>query len=688
VTHHKGLIGLTVALGIASAVAALSTSDVVYMPPSSVLLLAGVLIVAVSFIAGPRVRRLTTWIGAGVIGAVAGQILFTPGMPRVHDLMHFWGIWAYGRCVQEGALYPLWMPYLGTGIPLFQFYGPLNFLLALPGILFGLTPVGAWKFELFTGHVVSALSIFAAARLIGLRRRAALFAAVALACAPWRLCVFNYRGALGEANAFLFMPLVIGAALRMLVTPSILTGTVLVLSVSALILTHTLSLFTVLLTLLPVLIVWELIHNRPDRLRRIVRFGVPWLLAAGLTAAWWVPVLIETPQTSIKETTADNADYAYSDQGVSPLKLFERRLWDRQRVSIPASARQQNGYEGQQMPFYTGAGLMLLGLSAWSWSGSKKSGALALGALAGLLLSTSLLSNLETLLPVLSPLRFPWRFLSPATVFAALALGVALDRLMRRPALIASVVFVALTGMLAWDGAPYMGASDWVPPYTGTVHWYTDDPQWTHWDESMQAVPVILPEGSDPFRVRNLELPPSAYDTPIDSFYPGYYEWLTPTVYRQYWRSHNPAMLAEAGVRYGFVNSQRNPALWPARPYATLESDSKRLPLVVELIARKPGRVAVTASVPAEGATLLVLEQAFPGWRVRVDGDSWHSPQTLRGFLAHDLPAGQHDIEFVYGNHTPARMTGLLVSGITLLGLFVLAFTLRRRSANGQQITW
>jgi len=697
-TRHGGIIG---ALLAGLAVAIFTTSGKVQLPPAPLLLLAGAAVMSTALFIPARARPLATLLGALASGAVAGQILLAPGVPRVHDLMHFWGIWAYGRCVAEGAPYPLWVPYLGAGIPLLQFYGPLNFLLALPGILLGLSPVGAWKLEMFSGHLLSALSMLAGARLLGVRWRAALLAAVALACAPWRLAVFDYRGALGEANAFLFMPLIAAAALRMLRAPSLIAGAVLALSVAALILTHTISLFTLLLVLLPALVLSELFRKGPGRTRRLYHFSIPWLIAAGLTAAWWIPVLIETGQTSIEATTADNRYYSYREQGVSPSALLERRLWDRPRVALPETLRRKEDLEGEQMPFYTGSVLVLLGLSAGLWSRSRAAWATGLGALIGLALSTSLLAGIVDTLPFFAPLRFPWRFLSPAAVLAALALGLGLDKWAGRHsarlvepveaarransgALLDSVLLTLILCALVWDGAPYMGAPDRIPPYTGVVHWYTDDPAWIYWERSMQSVPVEIVPESAPLRLRNLELPPSEYAVRIDSFFPGYYEWLTPTIYRTYWRSRDPSILAEAGVSRAFSNSRRYPAIWTGRPYVTLERDGIRELRAPVLISRKPGRIEVAAEISGEPATLLALEQAFPGWRVRVDGGAWSAPRELRGFLAVDLVAGRHRVEFDYGTGTPARRWGLLVTTLTLIGcagfLFLRSRAVRQRA--------
>jgi hypothetical protein len=148
----------------------------------------------------------------------------------------------------------------------------------------------------------------------------------------------------------------------------------------------------------------------------------------------------------------------------------------------------------------------------------------------------------------------------------------------------------------------------------------------------------------------------------VDWFYPAYYEWLTPTVYQAYWRPKEPARMIEAGVSYGFTNRRADPVRWPARGYASLETRRESSDLPADAVRREPGRIAVRASVPGAGATLVVREQAFPGWRVRIDGGEWTEPRVVRGFLATDLAGGEHRVELAYGMHTPARRAGLITT--------------------------
>jgi len=666
---------LAVLLAIALAVAIGGSSGKSWIAPSLPVVLLGAGLAGLAVLA--PIRRLPLAVlGATVaLGAAAGHVLVAPGMPRVHDLMHLWGIWAYGRCVLEGSWLPLWIPYLGAGEPLLQFYGPVNFLLALPGVLAGLSPVNAFKLELFAGHVLAPLSMLAAARMLKVGWRTALIGAAALAFAPYRLTVLDYRGALGEANAFLFMPLVIGATLRMVRDASLRIGVVLAASTTALALTHLLSLFVVLVALVPTIVIAEWDRPLGQTGRRLGLTSLAFAAAAGLSAVFWVPIVAESGHTSLKLTTVDNPYYRYQENGVSVRTLFERRGWDRLRVSLPESIRRRQGLdERDAMPFYFGTVLMLSGVGAGLWSRRRDTWALAAGAFVCLALTLASVASVVGELPWLSPIRFPWRFLGPASVLAGLALALGADSLFRTLAgWKRNVVFWILLGFLTWDGLPYTGAADRIPHYRGIVHWYTDDPDWSHWATSMQPVTVSFPDGTISRRVRNLELPPSEYNTDIDSFFPAYYEWLTPTIYNRYWKSTDPARLAAAGVGYGFSNNRRDPAVWPARPYATLVSAQDIVRPANGNVSRGAGKIRVDLERFEHDVTLVVLEQHFPGWKVRVDGGAWRDPVDREGFLSVALAGGAGRVEFEYRLGTAARRTGAGVSLLTLIaGLFAL----------------
>src|SRR6185503_16762188 len=236
--YHPRVRRLAIVLSVAGVLAIATTRGSVNVPPAW-----GVLMVAAAAIGAallvPESWRRSAATGAALVAALASaHLLLRPGMPQVHDTDHVWGLWAYARAVRAGHPLPTWIPWIGAGMPLLGFYGPVSFLSSLPGVLLGLAPVAIWKLTMAQSSVLAALGALAGARLLGASRRGAAIAACALALSPWRLTVVDYRGALGEAVAFAWAPVVAAAAIAMFRQPSRRGGIWLALSVALLVPTH------------------------------------------------------------------------------------------------------------------------------------------------------------------------------------------------------------------------------------------------------------------------------------------------------------------------------------------------------------------------------------------------------------------------------------------------------------------
>jgi hypothetical protein len=652
--------GLALVSALSFAAAALLTRGFAWVPPRAEVLAGAVLVAWAGVHAARRRGPAAAALGAVAMGAAAGHLLLFPGAPRAHDLpVHAWSLWAYGRCVREGGVYPSWVPDLGAGMPLLQFYGPLNFLAALPGIAAGLPPVPALKAVFLQAHVLSALSMLLALRVLGAAWPAALVGAGALAFAPWRLAVTGYRGALGEADAFVFAPLAIASALRVARAPSLRCSVLLVASLAGLALTHPLSLFTTAIAVLPALLLqeWRLPASGAPRAPRYAALAASVGSAAALTAAWWIPIAVESRHTALHARTVESRQFRFDDNGAGAGALVERRLWSQPELAVPESVSAE-----ARMPFYVGLVLTSLALAAPLWARGASTAPLVAGCALALVCSTRFAAPLLAGLPGFSALQFPWRFLSPAAVMGALAVGLGFDGLERagRAALWPALAIA----LLVWDAAPFTGAADRIPPYEGLVHWSLRpgvSPNWSHWEEALAAHPVAAGAG-DRLRVAGLRLPPTSYETAIASFRPSPPEWLTPPLYAV-WDANTPEALARVAVRYRFTTGEIEPLVLPALPFAGLGSAGTERAIDESAVRRRGGRIDVRVDGQGPGR-LTVREQAFPGWQARVDGVD----TPLRdedGFLAVDVGPGRHDVELLF-RMTRARRLGL---GVTLLSL-------------------
>jgi hypothetical protein len=76
----------------------------------------------------------------------------------------------------------------------------------------------------------------------------------------------------------------------------------------------------------------------------------------------------------------------------------------------------------------------------------------------------------------------------------------------------------------------------------------------------------------------------------------------------------------------------------------------------------EPGRMAISAEVESDSALLLVMQQEYPGWEIRVDGKQVAPLTADYLFQSVWLGKGNHRLEWVYIN-LPVRI-------MTLLGFF------------------
>jgi hypothetical protein len=602
-------------------------------------------------------------IGAAVVAALAAShVLLRPGMPQVHDPDHVWGLWAYARAVRSGHPLPMWIPWIGAGMPLLGFYGPVSFLSSLPGVLLGLAPVGIWKLTMTQASVLAALGALAGARLLGASWRGAAIAGCALALAPWRLAVVEYRGALGEAVAFAWAPVVAGAAIAAFRAPSRRTAAWLAGSVALLIPAHLITTFCLGVVLVPVLLIDALAWREANVPRRFALTLAAALLGAGTVAAWCVPALAESGATTLPMQSRENSYFVYAQHGLTVPDVVVRRAWDKLRPSLLRRDRAAGG-EGEQMPFYAGTIVLALGMTAPWWSRSRRTWGLAAGSAISVVFALGPVADAMTRLPLVDHIQFPWRFLSTAVVLAALSAGVGIGALGEARRAI-PILLVPL--LLVLDAMAYTGAAGWIPPYRGVVHWAINkgaDPSGP-WDMTRHAVPVELPAGGM-VRVGNLDVPPDTTATPVELGWIAYVEWTTPAFYRPLLNARGPEAFGEASISRFFVAEQEQPIAIDAKPYATLGENA--LPFT-----RGVGRIELHPSVPEGGATLVVREQMFPGWRARVDGRD--EPIATAGlvFMSIELPAGAHEVVFEYTQETPARRIGLAISLLSVgLGVWL-----------------
>jgi len=222
----------------------------------------------------------------------------------------------------------------GFGFPLFNFYPPLPYLIG-QGIRFlGFSFVDTVKITFALSFIVSGVSMYLLAkeffpenfnfkgRKISL---GALVSAIFYIWAPYHAVDVYVRGAMNEAWALSFFPLIFWSVYRLVMCNKRETRRwiiLLALAYSALLTSHNLM----VLIFTPVLAGWVLIHLwRKSRWSRLPKIIISGIWALGLAAFFTLPALAENKFTQVRGQL--EGYYDYTAHFVSLRQLLISRFW-------------------------------------------------------------------------------------------------------------------------------------------------------------------------------------------------------------------------------------------------------------------------------------------------------------------------------------------------------------------------
>ena len=222
----------------------------------------------------------------------------------------------------------------GFGFPLFNFYPPLPYLIG-QGIRFlGFSFVDTVKITFALSFIVSGVSMYLLAkeffpenfnfkgRKISL---GALVSAIFYIWAPYHAVDVYVRGAMNEAWALSFFPLIFWSVYRLIICNKreIRRWIILLaLAYSALLTSHNLM----VLIFTPVLAGWVLIHLwRKSRWSRLPKIIISGIWALGLAAFFTLPALAENKFTQVRGQL--EGYYDYTAHFVSLRQLLISRFW-------------------------------------------------------------------------------------------------------------------------------------------------------------------------------------------------------------------------------------------------------------------------------------------------------------------------------------------------------------------------
>ena len=352
--------------------------------------------------------------------------LLIPGIHSMQDF-HLFRLQQFDKCVQNFQIPCRWAPDagLGYGEPLFNFYGQFAYAVGEIFHLIGFNFINSLKILFILSLVGSGVGMFFLAKRIWKNDFAALVSAVLYLYAPYRAVDVWVRGALPEAFAFIFFPLIILAIER----KSFFGFSLLV---SGLILTHNLS----ALMFLPVIAVWIIY-------RKFWKGISAGFIALVLSAFYLLPLIFESKFVSLGSTTQGYFDFRA--HFTTLYQLFFSRFW---------------GYGGSTWGNEDGLSLSI-GLAQWVLPAialiiiflkKKLKGARTFLLLLGLAFFFLLLTHNKTAflweaLPFMAYIQFPWRFLAVALFCFSLASGALIGLLGKKETLVSLGVIILAIGL-------------------------------------------------------------------------------------------------------------------------------------------------------------------------------------------------------------------------------------------------
>ncbi len=347
---------------------------------------------------------------------------------NMHDDMQLIRQLEMEKCFQDGQFPCRWSPDLGYGYgyPLFNFYPPLPYYVGQVFRLSGQSFVTTVKLTAIAQIILSSLVMFVLITAI-FGSTAGLIASVFYTYAPYHLVNIYVRGAMNEAWAGVFFPLIFLFIHRLVTSPKLSNSLLLALSFSLLLQSHN----PMALIFLPPAFAWFLLclflsHSRPknDLRNTVFHFLFALVFSLSLSAYFTLPVIIESSLVQI-ESMFQNY-YHFTVHFVSIYQLFFSSFWgDGPSVWGPNDGMSFSlGYLHWILP------IIILLLSVYVLLKKKRyqkqfvifTFFLVMGAVSTFLTHQRSVFIWQLITP-LQKIQFPWRFLSLSAFFLSLSTG-------------------------------------------------------------------------------------------------------------------------------------------------------------------------------------------------------------------------------------------------------------------------
>ncbi len=544
-------------------------------------------------------------------------------LPQETDAeLHIFRVVELSYLVRGGEWYPRWAPnfYHGYGYPIFNYYAPLAYYLALPiELMPGLDAVDGVKFVFVLALLLAGLGMYGFVR-DNWGRPAGYVAAAVYVYAPYVQYIDPHaRGVLAESLSLGLFPLALwaldrlrrGATVGRWVTAVFLTG--------ALLLSHNLMgmfFFGMLLAWAG----WSMVNGQWSMVKR--QMSILPLAALGLgfllSAFFWLPVLLERNAVNLNTLigAGDNYDFRTHFLSWGELLTYTRRLdWGATEPLFVFNL-------GVAQWLLGGLGVLMLLLRRVRQPWHVAFFALSLTAVLFLMLPVS--TFVWERLPFLPYFQFPWRLLGAAAATLAVLAGAGVAALLawrNWPHKVAggiTAVAVSLPLLLALPLTQPAPWPDFGPASTLRMSLIENTGRWLGTTSTADYVPATV------------DIIPSRQEAVVSAF--------------------------AANLPLDRVNR-------PTLPEGTTVQAQELTPLHFRYVTDSPRNFRLR---------LFLFD--FPGWTVRLDGEAIETELGRpEGFIVIPVPAGQHVVDVRFQD-TPARALAWGISGLALLATLVVGF--------------
>lgn len=557
--------------------------------------------------------------------------LVNASLPQETDAeLHIFRLAELSYLIRGREFYPRWAPnfYHGYGYPIFNYYAPLSYYMALLfEFLPGIDAVTAVKITFMLGMGLGSIGMYGFVR-DNWGRPAGYVAAAAYLYAPYIQYIDPHaRGVLPESFSIGLFPLALWAFDRLCRQATPARWITAVFLSAAIILSHNLMAMLFFAILLG-WVVWQFVLPKLDSKYVVDHVGRRYLLPAlflgvGMAAFFWLPVALERNEVNLNTLIGSQDNYDFRTHFLSMYEML--------RISVPLD------WGNTQPVFYFNLGvaqwvlasigilMLILRRARQIWYGVF----FAITAVALIFMMTPASTFIWEAIPLLPYFQFPWRMLGATNIMLAVLAGIGLNGILQwgnlklpiwRSGLITVwVVLPLILGLYLTQPAPWPDFGDVFPLRVSLIE---QKGRWLGTTSTADYVPATV----DSIPRRNEEMVRGFYEgEPLDR-----------------------------------VNR-----------YTVPEGAT----VVAEELSPLHFQYQVHSS---ESFLLRLFLFDFPGWQVRIDGELVETELGLpEGFIVVPVQAGKHLVDVRFGS-TPARTTAWTISLLALFVTLIVAYRLRK----------